>query len=386
MFSFEFANQLKKHINVYRHFALPAVLCDLDFHVFWSNPLAQTQFPQMTKRDSILHLVGELDPNEILRALAEKGNYQIGDVFPFTNILCSFSPLYTNDDFIGMVAIFMEGSQTLSIPDAVTKSSSTLDHQIRNSLHNFFNSCDKVAVKADLLEAHWLNPHLNEMSLSAYEVLRTSNNISSYTQILNEHLFFQREALSLNQWLQGVHPGIHEFAQLNQIPMFLNLPDQELLVSVDYKWFQLAFYNLLHNSLYYTKPGNEISLSIEEKEDSVLLIIQDRGLGIPEEILPYVTRPYFSYGYKDMPPGIGIGLALVTRIAKEMRGDFFLASSPQGTTATLELPKPDSSQPLHLRQHETDLGLHNRFSPLYIGLTSIISSPYHTMKGFQKER
>ena len=64
--------------------------------------------------------------------------------------------------------------------------------------------------------------------------------------------------------------------------------------------------NLIDNGVKY---GNEVSVIVSDQSDGLILIIKDKGQGIPEESLEAVFEPYFRIANDDEGHGLGMGIA-----------------------------------------------------------------------------
>lgn len=64
--------------------------------------------------------------------------------------------------------------------------------------------------------------------------------------------------------------------------------------------------NLIDNGVKY---GHEVSLIVSDESDALVLIIKDKGEGIPEEMLEAVFEPYFRIAKDDEGHGLGMGIA-----------------------------------------------------------------------------
>ena len=67
-----------------------------------------------------------------------------------------------------------------------------------------------------------------------------------------------------------------------------------------------CFSNLIDNGVKY---GDEVSLIIVDEKDSLILIIKDKGPGIPKESLEAVFEPYVRVAKDDEGHGLGLGIA-----------------------------------------------------------------------------
>jgi signal transduction histidine kinase len=68
----------------------------------------------------------------------------------------------------------------------------------------------------------------------------------------------------------------------------------------------------------------------------VLIVIRDRGVGIPAENLARVWEPYFT----TRRGGTGLGLAIVRNVIEGLGGTITIDSQPTGgTSVRVELPE-----------------------------------------------
>jgi polar amino acid transport system substrate-binding protein len=102
--------------------------------------------------------------------------------------------------------------------------------------------------------------------------------------------------------------------------------------------------NLIQNAcqaLLDTRRRLSLSTSFDEKTCSVVVKVHDEGIGIPPEVLPHITDPFFTT--KSDSGGIGLGLSISSRIVKEHGGLLTFTSEPgTGTTAEMILPVSNS--------------------------------------------
>ena len=100
--------------------------------------------------------------------------------------------------------------------------------------------------------------------------------------------------------------------------------------------------NLLHNALRYGCPNKEpISLSVGIDRDEYVVLIADRGPGIPAEQREWVFQR-FTRGSQSSP-GAGLGLDIVRRAVTRHGGNVVLRDNPKGgLIAELRLPRAQS--------------------------------------------
>jgi len=99
--------------------------------------------------------------------------------------------------------------------------------------------------------------------------------------------------------------------------------------------------NILSNAVKFTEPGGRITLSIEEFDQHVSVIVKDTGIGIPANKLSAVLRPFeqVSTEFTRNHEGSGLGLAITKELAELHGGTVTLESKEnEGTTAQIRLP------------------------------------------------
>jgi signal transduction histidine kinase len=106
--------------------------------------------------------------------------------------------------------------------------------------------------------------------------------------------------------------------------------------SFDPDLMKIALSNLLQNAIQASPPGRTVEIRAEPSKENVRIFVIDHGKGIAPEHLESIFNPFFT----TKPQGVGLGLAIVSKIVDEHQGLIHLASQPgQGTTFTLTLPK-----------------------------------------------
>lgn len=99
--------------------------------------------------------------------------------------------------------------------------------------------------------------------------------------------------------------------------------------------------NLLENALKYTESGGSVRLTLDCRESHALIHVEDTGIGIPHESLPYVFDRFYRVdkSRSRASGGVGLGLSIVKAITEAHRGHVSVQSEPgKGSKFTIALP------------------------------------------------
>ncbi len=122
-------------------------------------------------------------------------------------------------------------------------------------------------------------------------------------------------------------------------------PLQEEWIKADKDKLVQILTNVLNNALKYTPEGKRVTLSVlSERDDYVGFMIEDEGLGMSEEDIPFIFERFYR-GDKSRDRktgGIGIGLSIVKALMDAHNGLIKVKSKlNKGTSVILWFPKEE---------------------------------------------
>ncbi|MGI6404165.1 MAG: sensor histidine kinase [Oscillospiraceae bacterium] len=380
-YQLDFIRRYQSLFHSYRNFPLPVIICNCRWKVYFSNDLANRYYEGATTTQGLANLLDEFDREELLEQAVETGNCTLKEVLPLSGVNLSITPILEDGKAAGLVLMFirMDNYIDSKVYYQGTRMAEVLADGIRQTVGETFSTLDCVYQKAELMRTTWMQESFNLLTLRGYNVLRLATNLTEYSRYQSGLLDLSIEDIDLNAYLEEIQKAAEPIARSMRIPLHFRLPCRELFVGVDPIRFEAALFNLLHNAFFYTKQGNEVevSLSLSADEEWVQLQVADMGLGIPPEVLPDVTRPYFAYHHTSSVAGSGLGLAIARLMAHAHDGSLDIRSQQgKGTTVTLSLPVSRGAEMLLLEQGPAPPVVSDRFAPIYVGLISAALSPY----------
>ena len=112
--------------------------------------------------------------------------------------------------------------------------------------------------------------------------------------------------------------------------------DTDLHFAFDPDTLRVALSNLVQNAIQASEGGKTVEINAESTREKVEIRVTDHGSGIHPEHLESIFNPFFT----TKPQGVGLGLALVSKIVDEHGGKISVRSERGvGTTFEISLPK-----------------------------------------------
>lgn len=108
----------------------------------------------------------------------------------------------------------------------------------------------------------------------------------------------------------------------------------------EYSRFEQILYNLVANGIRYRdqdKPESFVKVVITDHNGELVLIVEDNGLGIPENKHEEVFKLFEKF-HPSISGGSGLGLAIVKKHVEALGGALQFQSSGSGTTFEIRIP------------------------------------------------
>lgn len=135
---------------------------------------------------------------------------------------------------------------------------------------------------------------------------------------------------------------------LNEVvPAFANQPPgleicdipEAIHVDLDPEQIKIVLNNVLDNAIKYSRPDSDpVRIRFQQRGSYRIIHIQDDGIGIPEEELPFIFEPFYRVdkSRSKRTGGYGLGLSLCKTIMEAHDAKITVDSAPdKGTTISL---------------------------------------------------
>jgi signal transduction histidine kinase len=119
------------------------------------------------------------------------------------------------------------------------------------------------------------------------------------------------------------------------------LPDSLPIIHGDGQRLEQVLLNLMTNAAKFTPEEGHILVRVRQDDTSLIIAVQDDGIGIAREELSRLFKPYSRLSAdRQRHPGLGLGLALAKQVVELHGGKIWVESEPgKGSTFSFSLPR-----------------------------------------------
>ncbi|HEX4771238.1 MAG TPA: ATP-binding protein [Bryobacteraceae bacterium] len=206
-----------------------------------------------------------------------------------------------------------------------------LAHELRNPLGT-------IKASAEMLTRHVAQSQPEIMAeMAGYissEIDRINGLIASFLDFARP-LRMKAALNELNPLLEEIVRQQNESASQRDVRITIDNGDPNLRFAFDPELLRVALSNLVQNAVEASSSGGVVEIRVVPGDDFVMLLVADHGEGIQPQHLESIFNPFFT----TKSNGVGLGLALVSKIVDEHGGKIKVFSEPgKGTTFEVLLP------------------------------------------------
>ncbi len=211
----------------------------------------------------------------------------------------------------------------------------TISHDIRAPL-NVISGSAELAV--DTREKKRRNTHLNNIRIVCRHVVHLLNNLLDVYR-LNEAKETRNDVpFNLNALLERIAFGFSHVVNNKGILFSHDFTDTDVKLCGDVDRIEQILDNLLSNAVKFTETGT-ISLNARYNEGKLLLEVKDTGIGMSEDALSRIFRPFERLGSASNADGFGLGLPITKGLVNLLGGTIDVTSGiDHGSTFRVTLP------------------------------------------------
>jgi signal transduction histidine kinase len=174
----------------------------------------------------------------------------------------------------------------------------------------------------------------------AIRIGKLVGDLENLAKLEGENLKLNKQRMDLYAVVEKTVDSFKNEAMNKKLEVIIHGPHVELIADRDR--IKQVVVNLFTNAIKYSKEYCKISFELFETKDTAGFFIQDNGIGIPKEELPFIFERFYraDKSRNRLTGGTGIGLTIVKSIVEAHGGHVSVESSVEvGSRFTVTLPK-----------------------------------------------
>lgn len=229
-----------------------------------------------------------------------------------------------------------------------------MSHEIRTPINTIMSYLSLLNGQLNPTDDSSFKEIFNAIEIGSLRLTRTIDSILNMAQFQSGTFdVFKTKIDIVNEVLQNLYEEFKFTAKQRGLELkFSNTAESTSILGDKYSLSQL-FVNLIDNGLKYTREGF-VDVKVYNDEDGVLTVsIEDTGIGISEEFLPTLFKPFTQeeQGYTRKFDGNGLGLALVKRYCELNEAIIKVVSEKnKGTKFTIKFVQTNKNNLRHINK------------------------------------
>ena len=141
----------------------------------------------------------------------------------------------------------------------------------------------------------------------------------------------EHEVVDLSQTIGKVFKMLVTLADQREIRLTSYMEKGCTVMTVEDDMYQIIF-NLVENAIKYNRNSGQVHVRLHREEDDVEIIVEDTGVGIPEDAIGHVFERFYRVdkARSRQAGGSGLGLSIVHELVQRNYGQIEVSQRPEG--------------------------------------------------------
>jgi two-component system sensor histidine kinase ChvG len=207
-------------------------------------------------------------------------------------------------------------------------------HEIKNPLASLRSAIETLRIAP---EGEKRNRLLDVVEHDVRRLDRLVTDISNASRLDSELVKDEEEHFDLTEMLQRIVEFHSLEAKELGVEMIFDKPDEKIFIDGLEERLAQVFVNLITNAVSFCEKGDAVRLWARRVENRILIVVEDTGVGIPEDSLAKVFKRFYSNrSVENFGNNSGLGLSISRQIIEAHGGviwaeNIYVKDAPEGT-------------------------------------------------------
>lgn len=219
---------------------------------------------------------------------------------------------------------------------------SIIAHDLRSPFNAIMGFSELLAEQIREKNYENIEEYADIIQNSSQRSMDLLKNLLDWARLQTGKIEFKAVDFSLNDTVTETIALLNDAASQKSIQI-LNTINQEIKIHADPSMMGTILRNLISNAIKFSNPGGKITISTEQKENELVLLVSDNGTGISkaDQLRMFKIEENFSLKGTQNETGTGLGLILCKEFIEKYEGKIWVESE-EGVGSTFYFTLPDN--------------------------------------------
>ena len=203
-----------------------------------------------------------------------------------------------------------------------------ISHELRTPITVIRGSLEALIDKV-VTDPSKIEEYNTQMLKESKYLERLVGDLLDLSKLQSTDFAIKKAQLSISDIIEDVTRSANHLAEKKAVKIEITKDEGNYKVTGDYGRIRQMIMIILDNAIKFSPNNQTVNIALENGK----LSIKDRGIGIPQDDLPYIFERFYRARSEKNKTGTGLGLAIAKQIA-ERQGIELTAQSIQGQGAT----------------------------------------------------
>lgn len=210
-----------------------------------------------------------------------------------------------------------------------------ISHELRSPLARLHIAIELARKKIN----YATQPELDRMELEGFRLNTLIGEILDFARLKKDTVILSLHEIDMNELLQSLAEDANFEFGANRVHI---KKSHACLINGDERLIHRAIENILRNALHYSPENEPVSISLTEEDTSIIIDIDDKGPGVPENQLEKIFNPFYRVdtSRQKKTGGFGLGLSIAKQAIRIHQGSIEASNKKEsGLRVRIILPK-----------------------------------------------
>ena len=216
-----------------------------------------------------------------------------------------------------------------------------LSHELRTPL-NVISSTNQLLLelsKKDNIKSDKLAYYIDISERNCNRLLNLVNNILDNTKLQSKMYTLNLKEVDIIYLVEETSLTLIDYIKSKSIELIIDPEVEEKVILCDDYEIERCIVNLVSNAAKFTPEGGNITITIKDLDDKVMISVLDTGVGIEEKYHKTIFDRFNQVDNDESKGGSGLGLSITSKIVELHKGEIYVESKVgEGSNFVIILP------------------------------------------------